>query len=99
MHDALRGAELIEHVEMVDQSPIGKSPRSNPVTYVKAFDGIRDLLASTHQAQIAATRPAPSRSTCPAGPVVGAVVVVPGRHHGRRHCYYNRYNVRHCNWR
>ncbi len=51
-HDAVTGAELIENVEMVDQSPIGKSPRSNPVTYIKAFDAIRDLLASTHQAKI-----------------------------------------------
>ena len=51
-HDAVGGAELIENVEMIDQTPIGKSPRSNPVTYVKAFDAIRDLLASTHQAKI-----------------------------------------------
>ncbi len=51
-HDDVTGAEHIETVEMVDQSPIGKSPRSNPVTYVKAFDAIRDLLASTHQAKI-----------------------------------------------
>ncbi len=51
-HDAVRGYRLVESVEMVDQSPIGKSPRSNPVTYVKAFDAIRDLLASTHQAQV-----------------------------------------------
>ena len=51
-HDAVTGGELIESVEMVDQSPIGKSPRSNPVTYIKAFDAIRELLASTHQAKI-----------------------------------------------
>ena len=51
-HDAVWGADLIENVEMIDQTPIGKSPRSNPVTYVKAFDAIRDLLASTHQAKI-----------------------------------------------
>ena len=51
-HDAVFGAELVESVEMVDQTPIGKSPRSNPVTYVKAFDPIRELLASTHQAQV-----------------------------------------------
>ena len=51
-HDSVGGADLIESVEMVDQTPIGKSPRSNPVTYVKAFDAIRDLLASTHQAKI-----------------------------------------------
>jgi len=35
----------IQHVEMVDQNPIGKSSRSNPVTYVKAFDEIRQLMA------------------------------------------------------
>jgi len=51
-HDAIKGHRLIGGVEMVDQTPIGKSPRSNPVTYVKAFDAIRDLLASTHQAQV-----------------------------------------------
>ena len=51
-HDDVEGAELVETVEMVDQSPIGKSPRSNPVTYIKAFDAIRELLASTHQAKI-----------------------------------------------
>ena len=37
---------------MIDQSPIGKSPRSNPVTYVKAFDAVHDLLASAHQAKV-----------------------------------------------
>ena len=51
-HDAVEGVELVETVEMIDQSPIGKSPRSNPVTYIKAFDAIRELLASTHQAKI-----------------------------------------------
>ena len=51
-HDGLEGADLIETVEMVDQSPIGKSPRSNPVTYIKAFDAIRELMASTHQAKV-----------------------------------------------
>ncbi|MEM1115775.1 MAG: excinuclease ABC subunit UvrA [Bacteroidota bacterium] len=51
-HDTVEGHERIEHVEMVDQTPIGKSPRSNPVTYIKAFDPIRELLAETHQAKI-----------------------------------------------
>ena len=37
--------KMISHVEMVDQNPIGKSTRSNPVTYVKAYDAIRQLFA------------------------------------------------------
>jgi len=47
----LTGHEGLTGVELVDQSPIGRSPRSNPVTYVKAFDGIRRRLASIPQAR------------------------------------------------
>jgi excinuclease ABC subunit A len=43
--DRLTGAEAIDDVVGIDQSPIGKSPRSNPVTYVKAFDEIRRIFA------------------------------------------------------
>jgi excinuclease ABC subunit A len=43
--DDITGWESIEDVVLVDQSPIGKSPRSNPVTYVKAFDEIRRIFA------------------------------------------------------
>ena len=49
--DRLEGAEFIDEVVLVDQSPIGRTPRSNPVTYIKAFDGIRDLFASLPEAQ------------------------------------------------
>ncbi|MBI5476089.1 MAG: excinuclease ABC subunit UvrA [Ignavibacteriales bacterium] len=51
-HKLILGAELIDAVELVDQSPIGKTPRSNPSTYIKAFDLIRDLFASTQEAKI-----------------------------------------------
>jgi excinuclease ABC subunit A len=44
-------AELLREVILVDQSPIGRTPRSNPVTYIKAFDVIRDIFASTPDAK------------------------------------------------
>jgi excinuclease ABC subunit A len=46
MHKIIKGdVDLISQIEMVDQNPIGKSSRSNPVTYIKAYDEIRDLYA------------------------------------------------------
>ncbi|HUX34540.1 MAG TPA: excinuclease ABC subunit UvrA, partial [Gemmatimonadaceae bacterium] len=46
-YESLTGVDAIDDVVSIDQSPIGKSPRSNPVTYVKAFDEIRKLYAAT----------------------------------------------------
>jgi excinuclease ABC subunit A len=48
--DEISGDQFIDEVVLVDQSPIGRTPRSNPVTYIKAFDGIRDLFAGTPEA-------------------------------------------------
>jgi excinuclease ABC subunit A len=50
--DRIEGAELIDEMEFVDQSPIGRSTRSNPATYVKAWDEIRKLLADTTSAKV-----------------------------------------------
>jgi len=47
----LQGLEYITDVVLVDQTPIGRTPRSNPVTYLKAFDPIRELFASTKDAR------------------------------------------------
>src|SRR5690606_19327856 len=52
-HDSLEGdLDAIMHVEMVDQNPIGKSSRSNPVTYIKAYDEIRNLFAKQSLSKI-----------------------------------------------
>ncbi len=47
----LEGTELIDDVILVDQSPIGRTPRSNPVTYIKVYDAIREVFSSTREAQ------------------------------------------------
>src|SRR5207249_1926113 len=46
----LEGVKLIKEIVMVDQSAIGRTPRSNPVTYIKAFDAIREIFASQPEA-------------------------------------------------
>ena len=57
-YDSLEGSfDKIEHVELVDQNPIGRSSRSNPVTYVKAYDDIRNLFASQSAAKATGLKP------------------------------------------
>ena len=63
----LSGMSTIHSVEMVDQSPIGRSSRSNPATYTKAFDGIRDVFANTRQAKIMGYTPGHFSFNVPGG--------------------------------
>jgi excinuclease ABC subunit A len=49
--DSIEGDEKFSDIILVDQSPLGRTPRSNPVTYIKAFDGIREAFASTPEAR------------------------------------------------
>ena len=51
-HEAILGVEFLDKVVLVDQSPIGRTPRSNPATYTGAFNYIRDLFARTREAKI-----------------------------------------------
>ena len=50
-HDSIEGLEYIEKVIDINQSPIGRTPRSNPATYIGVFDAIRDLYASTKESK------------------------------------------------
>ena len=51
-HDTIEGIETIDKVVNIDQSPIGRTPRSNPATYTGVFDAIRDLFAETKEAKM-----------------------------------------------
>ena len=56
-HDAISFDEKIDKVIVIDQSPIGKTPRSNPATYTKVFDEIRKLFSMTSEAKIRGYKP------------------------------------------
>lgn len=56
-YKSIEGYKFIDNIEIVDQSPIGKSPRSNPISYIKAFELIRELFASTPQARARGYKP------------------------------------------
>ena len=66
-HDLLEGAELVTDVSLVDQTPIGRTPRSNPVTYLKAFDPIRELFSHTRDARAAGLTPGHFSFNVPGG--------------------------------
>ncbi len=55
--DSIAGTEYLSRVVMIDQSPIGRTPRSNPATYTGAFNHIRDLFASTEEARVRGWKP------------------------------------------
>ena len=51
-HDRIEGLELVDKVINIDQSPIGRTPRSNPATYTGVFDFIRELFSQTNEAKM-----------------------------------------------
>ncbi len=56
-HDKLTGVDQIDRIIEVDQSPIGRTPRSNPATYTGVFDSIRDLFSKTKESKIRGYKP------------------------------------------
>ena len=66
-HTRLEGHEYVSDVVLVDQTPIGRTPRSNPVTYLKAFDPIRELFASTKDAKSRGLTPSHFSFNVPGG--------------------------------
>ena len=66
-HGSLEGSELVTDVTLVDQAPIGRTPRSNPVTYLKAFDPIRELFSKTKGARANGLTPSHFSFNVPGG--------------------------------
>jgi len=57
LHKAIKGAELIDKVIVVDQSPIGRTPRSNPATYTGVFSHIRDIFSRLPESKVRGYKP------------------------------------------
>jgi excinuclease ABC subunit A len=66
-HKRLEGLQYVDRVVMVNQSPIGRTPRSNPATYTGAFTPIRELFASTEEARLRGYRPGRFSFNVPGG--------------------------------
>ncbi|MDQ3010281.1 MAG: excinuclease ABC subunit UvrA, partial [Acidobacteriota bacterium] len=64
---AIEGGKFVDDIILVDQSPIGRTPRSNPVTYIKAYDVIRETFASTREAQARNLNPSHFSFNVPGG--------------------------------
>ena len=79
LYRELKGADRLNDVVLVDQTPIGRTPRSNPVTYIKAFDHIRELFAAQPEAQRHGYARDIFRSTCPAAAAICAMAMAPLR--------------------
>jgi excinuclease ABC subunit A len=65
--DRVEGIDYLSDAVLVDQAPIGRTPRSNPVTYLKAFDAVRDLFASTKDARMRGLTPSHFSFNVPGG--------------------------------
>ncbi|HET9527400.1 MAG TPA: excinuclease ABC subunit UvrA [Pyrinomonadaceae bacterium] len=63
----LDGGQFIDDVILVDQSPIGRTPRSNPVTYIKVYDAIREVFAGTRESQARGFEPSHFSFNLPGG--------------------------------
>jgi excinuclease ABC subunit A len=63
----LTGAQYVDDVILVDQSPIGRTPRSNPVTYIKTYDAVRELFSQTRDAQAKGLDPSHFSFNVPGG--------------------------------
>ncbi|MGZ2874384.1 hypothetical protein AAEQ99_16795, partial [Pseudomonas aeruginosa] len=58
LHKQITGdIDSISQIEMIDQNPIGKSSRSNPITYIKAYDSIRDLYSKQSLSKLRGFQP------------------------------------------